>query len=69
MTSDCERALGELVGRRLLAADRVVDVLILRFGGAADERALHVACPWRLSAPGAADLVFGTFGVEREPAA
>ena len=49
MTSDCERALGELVGRRLLAADRVVDVLILRFGGAADERALHVACPWRLS--------------------
>lgn len=51
MTNDCEGALAELVGRRLLAADRVVDVLILRFGGDGDgdERALHVACPWRLA--------------------
>ncbi len=57
MQEEIERALAPLAGRTLRNAERLVDVLLLRFRGvgsngdsdAAEDVALHVACPWRVT--------------------
>jgi hypothetical protein len=57
MQQEIERALRALVARPLRAAERVVDVLRLEFGGVpsngtgdpGDAVALQVACAWRLT--------------------
>lgn len=80
MQDEIERALAPLVGRTLRGAERLMDVLLLRFrgvesngdGDAADDVALHVACPWRVTGGtrvlvGAGDL-FTPADPDEEPA-